>query len=61
VAVELLGERSLRIEELEADISEMKAIFQAQMDEAAHQLDRLQRAASGAAAAGGPGGSSGGA
>jgi hypothetical protein len=38
VAVEIIGERSLRIEELEDDIQEMKAIFRAQLDEAAKQL-----------------------
>lgn len=38
VAVEIIGERSLRIEELEEDIADMKAIFHAQLDEAARRL-----------------------
>jgi hypothetical protein len=38
VAVEIIGERSLRIEELEEDIADMKAIFHAQLDEAAKRL-----------------------
>jgi hypothetical protein len=38
VAVEIIGERSLHIEELQEDISDMKAIFHAQLDEAAKRL-----------------------
>jgi hypothetical protein len=38
VAIDLLGERTLRVEELEADVAEMKAIFREQLDEAARQL-----------------------
>ncbi len=38
MAVEIIGERSLRIEELEEDIADMKAIFHAQLDEAAKRL-----------------------
>jgi hypothetical protein len=40
VAVELLGERTLRIEELEVDVNEMKTIFKSQLDEAMRQLER---------------------
>jgi len=43
VAVEIIGERSLRIEELEDDISDMKAIFHAQLDEAVHKLAAAQQ------------------
>lgn len=38
VAVEIIGERSLRIEELEEDIADMKGIFHTQLDEAAKRL-----------------------
>lgn len=41
MAVEIIGERSLRIEELEEDIVDMKAIFHAQLDEAATKLAAL--------------------
>eukprot|EP00775_Hariotina_reticulata_P007626 gene7626-7828_t len=41
VAIEIIGERSLRIEELEADIMDMKAIFHAQLEAAATQLHAL--------------------
>lgn len=44
VAVEIIGERSLRIEELEEDISDMKAIFHAQLDEAAKKLAAAEQA-----------------
>lgn len=43
VAVEIIGERSLRIEELEDDIADMKAIFHAQLDEAVHKLAAAQQ------------------
>jgi multidrug resistance efflux pump len=38
VAVEVIGERSLRIEELEADMEDMRVIFKAQLEEAVAQL-----------------------
>lgn len=38
VAMEIIGERSLRIEELEADIADMKSIFHAQLEEAMSQV-----------------------
>jgi hypothetical protein len=41
VALEIIGERSLRIEELEADIMDMKGIFHAQLEAAATQLHAL--------------------
>jgi chromosome segregation ATPase len=37
-SLEVLGERSLRCEELEADIADMKAVFAAQLEEAVQQL-----------------------
>jgi hypothetical protein len=43
VAIELLGERTIRIEELEADVQEMKAIFKAQLEEATRQLEALRK------------------
>jgi len=51
VAVELLGERTLRIEELEVDVREMKAIFKQQMDEAMRLLEE-HRGGRGAVAGG---------
>jgi chromosome segregation ATPase len=50
VALELLGERNERIEQLEDDIAEMKGIFREQLEECAQQL---------AAALGAPGGGGG--
>jgi hypothetical protein len=44
VAVEIIGERSLRIEELEEDISDMKAIFHTQLNEAAKKLAAAEQA-----------------
>lgn len=43
VAVEIIGERSLRIEELEEDIADMKAIFHAQLDAAARKLEAAEQ------------------
>lgn len=43
VAVEIIGERSLRIEELEDDIADMKAIFHAQLEEAVQQLAAVRQ------------------
>ncbi|KAF8062760.1 CRTISO2 [Scenedesmus sp. PABB004] len=56
VALEIIGERALRIEELQADVAEMKEIFRAQLQEAAAQLEAAQRATDAGAAAGGGGG-----
>ena len=54
VAIELLGERTIRIEELEADVEEMKSIFKAQLEEAARQLEALRKGA-GSGSGGGAG------
>jgi hypothetical protein len=43
VALEIIGERSLRIEELEEDIHDMKSIFHAQLDEAARKLEAAEQ------------------
>jgi hypothetical protein len=43
VALEIIGERSIRIEELEADILDMKGIFHTQLEEAVGQVAALQQ------------------
>jgi hypothetical protein len=43
IALEIIGERSLRIEELEEDIYDMKLIFHAQLDEAARKLEAAEQ------------------
>jgi flagellar motor switch protein FliG len=43
VAMEIIGERSIRIEELEADIVDMKAIFHSQLEEAVGQVHALKQ------------------
>jgi hypothetical protein len=41
--MEIIGERSIRIEELEADIIDMKAIFHEQLEEAVGQVHALKQ------------------
>ena len=43
VAVEIIGERSLHIEELEEDIADMKAIFHTHLDEATRKLHAAEQ------------------
>lgn len=42
-ALELLGERTERVEELHQDIADMKALYKAQITELCAQLEALQR------------------
>jgi ribosomal protein S3 len=42
VAVEVIGERSMRIEELEADLVDMREIFKTQLEEAMAQVADLR-------------------
>jgi hypothetical protein len=60
VALELLGERNERIEQLEDDIVDMKRIFREQLEECAQQLVVALAAGGAAGAAGSGGGSQGG-
>jgi hypothetical protein len=41
--MEIIGERSIRIEELEADIIDMKAIFHEQLEEAVAQVHAFKQ------------------
>ncbi|KAF6251879.1 hypothetical protein COO60DRAFT_578244 [Scenedesmus sp. NREL 46B-D3] len=43
VALEIIGERSIRIEELEADIADMKSIFHDQLEEAVGQVQAMKQ------------------
>ncbi|KAJ3009444.1 hypothetical protein HKX48_007932, partial [Thoreauomyces humboldtii] len=43
-ALELLGERTERVEELQADIADMKVIFKQQLTELMVELDEVRRA-----------------
>lgn len=45
--MEIIGERSLQIEELEADILDMKTIFRAQLEEAIAQVQAAANDADG--------------
>ena len=42
VAVEVIGERSMRIEEMEADLVDMREIFKTQLEEAMAQVADLR-------------------
>lgn len=50
--MEIIGERSIRIEELEADIIDMKAIFHSQLEEAVGQVTALTQQLAGGSEAG---------